>query len=194
MDQREDEHRCANCGSPLPRTGTFCLACDTPVADTTRGLSVGDTQVVEVGRPWRAVAALGVAVILLGAGFWGATATYHRRRDHEVTSAAIKAVRLLVRAESGHASACKYTANTIAGNTAENQAACLRIVDNAPGAHFKHLHAVGLHRHGNRATVALRGRVRDPASGGRPFAMDVKLVESGSSWMLDWDDTPIVHD
>ena len=181
-----DEHQCTNCGAALPRTGTYCLACDTPVTDAVRGLSVGDTQVVKNGRPIVAVAiVVGVAVVVAGITF-GVRSFMDGHDAGKASSAARKGVDIVVRAESGHAGACPYVSTAIAGDPKTEKQACLALVNDDPGAHINHLRAASVHRDGDHGTVELRGTLVDKA-GKRPFVRTVPILKHDGSWMLQWD-------
>ncbi|RNL65191.1 hypothetical protein EFK50_04290 [Nocardioides marmoriginsengisoli] len=183
-----EEHLCAHCGATLPRTGTFCLACDTPVTEPASGLSVGDTQVVAFGRPLVAAAAVAGVVLLVGVLAYGSVAIYQRHLNGSVAKAAKQAVTLLVRAEAGHAGACTPAALLTTG--VRHDQACVAMVDDDPGARIRRLHVSAVHRHGREATAYLRGTLVDQ-DGRRPYAAQVAMVRVDNAWALRWDGTPI---
>jgi hypothetical protein len=181
-----DEHQCTNCGAALPRTGTYCLACDTPVAEAVRGLSVGEIQVVRARRPLIAAVVVGAIVVAVAGLSYGVATIYQRHLNAGVSGAAKKALSIVARAEGGHAGACPYVSTAIAGDPKAEEAACVALVDDDPGARFARLSATAVHRHGRTATAELHGTVVD-RTGRRPFSERIDLVEIGGAWMLKWD-------
>jgi hypothetical protein len=185
-----DEHRCAGCGASLPPAGTYCLACDTPVAETSSRLSVGDMEVVAHGRPLLGVAVIVASLVALGAVGWTGVTLYHRHRAESVSKPALAGVRILLGSEAGRTGGCPYLRAWIAGDPKAEERACLALAHDDPGAHVRGLHATAVHRHGSHATVTLAGTLVD-AAGRRPWSRSVPMVEQHDDWLLAWDGTPV---
>lgn len=185
-----DEHLCANCGASLPPTGTYCLACDTPVADAERGLSVGQTEVVRNGRPVVAVAITLAVILVVGGSILGISRYMKHRADGSVSTAAKKAVDIVLRSEAGHDGGCPYIGTAVSGDPKAQQRACIALVRDDPGAHLNSEHAASVHRSGKHATVDLRGELVDK-TGKRPFAQTISLVKQGDTWVMVWDGSAI---
>lgn len=189
-----NEHQCTNCGAVLPPAGTYCLACDTPVPKAAGGLSIGETQVVQSGRPLVATAWVVGIVVVVGAIVFGAvhfwSAHSKGTEDNSIKAAAKTAVREIVRAEAGHQGACTYAVSSVQGSASVQNAACLAVVDKVPGAIIHKLHTVKFKKNGNTAIVELKGRFRD-ATGETPFEQTFTMVHSSDSWLLVWHGTVI---
>lgn len=181
-----EEHLCTNCGASLPPTGTYCLACDTPVENAAKGLSVGDIQVVQKGRPIVMVGISLAVVLVVGGIVYGVHSFMAHRADGEAGNAAKKGVEIVVRAESGHSGACPYVSEVFMGDPKTEEKACLALVGDDPGAHLKHLRAASVHRSGSHGSVDLEGTLVDK-SGKRTFEKDLTLQKQSSGWMIDWD-------
>lgn len=87
----DDTKPCESCGAALPRTGTYCLACDTPVSGLVEGrLDAADADSVRHGRPFQGIALVGGILVGLAGLTWvlvlvirpqpAATAHPHRHR------------------------------------------------------------------------------------------------------------------
>ncbi|MCZ4498302.1 MAG: hypothetical protein JWQ74_855 [Marmoricola sp.] len=192
-----DEHLCASCGASLPPTGTYCLACDTPVADPDRAdLSIGSTQVTRVGRRWVAVAtvtavAAGAVGIPLAVVFGGRAYAGHQR-DQGADDAARAAVHMILRAEGGSRKACDATPALLTGNRVREHRACLAVVGDDPGVTLRshELAAVATHRTGTLGTVELRGTLTD-GSGTHPFDDTIAVRQRHSDWRATWNGAPV---
>jgi hypothetical protein len=181
-----EEHLCANCGASLPPTGTFCLACDTPVSPERSALSVSETFVAERGRPLRAVAWILGAAVLVGGVVYAFLAMTTSHSNGQASNAAIHGVLVLVRSEGGHSAACSLVSTTLSGDAAANLAACKAVADSHPGAVIKRLHAVSTDRSGDTGTVELRGTWVDK-SGRSIYEHTVHVVNGEAGWLLSWD-------
>jgi hypothetical protein len=181
-----EEHLCATCGASLPLTGTFCLACDTPVAAEHNRLSVAETFVAERGRPLRALAIIGGTAVVAGAIGYGAYAMVHKHSDGKAATAAIHGVQVIVRAEGGHVGACPYAKTAMSGRPATSVAECRAVVDSDPQAVIHRLHAVSTKRDGSHGTVVLSGTWVD-AHGKTPFHRTMDVVQGQNGWLLVWD-------
>ncbi|MCW2786439.1 MAG: hypothetical protein JWP74_2956 [Marmoricola sp.] len=186
-----DEHQCTNCGASLPPTGTYCLACDTPVEGAVRGLSVAEPTTSQVGRPLLGVSIIGAIVVVLALIAFGAHGMLQHKQNDEVHAAALKGVRMIASAEGGDSGVCKYTQGHFAGTPQTEKLACRALVGHDPNVKLKRLHVTHSDRHGSGATVNVRGTVVD-ARGHRIFERDVKLVKYQGTWVFDWDGTPVV--
>lgn len=192
-----DEHLCASCGATLPRTGTYCLACDTPVADPDlANLSVGPSQVTRVGRRWVAIAT--AAAVVLGAVgiplavIFGGRAYAGHQRGVGADTAAKNAVHMILRAEGGSRKACDATSALLTGNRVHEHRACLAVVGDDPGVTLAghRLTAVATHRKGLLGTVELRGTLTD-GSGTHPFDDTVAVRKRHSDWRATWNGRPV---
>lgn len=67
QNDEPDTKPCLHCANPLPRTGTYCLACDTPVSTDPIGLSVAESHAVQRGRPAAGAALIALVTLVLGA-------------------------------------------------------------------------------------------------------------------------------
>lgn len=187
-----DEHQCTNCGAALPRTGTYCLACDTVVVNTEGGgLSVGEPHVVQHGRPL-----VGVAVIVACLAFIGGTgyAIYALWESHVNTSAstaALAGIKAIVHAERGtHASSCHAATAVINGPSATTLTECEAIFGADPDQQLTNLRAANIHRHGKTASVEVQG-TWVTSTGTKAFDRRVNVVQSKNQWWLQWDGKPI---
>jgi hypothetical protein len=185
-----DEHKCTSCGASLPRTGTYCLACDTPVEDAVRGLSVGETEVVRTGRPLMGIGIAVGVVLVVGGLTYGIWNFMSHHADGEAAKAAEADVTMVVLAEGGHPSTCPALSLAVTGTPKDQREACVALARDYPGAHLRHLHATSVSRRGSRATVHLDGTLVDKA-GKVPFDRTVTLVKQAGNWVLDWDGTAI---
>lgn len=186
-----DEHQCTNCGAALARTATYCLACDTAVKDTERGLSVGSTSVVKTGNPVVAVAVIGGGIVLVVLLVLGATKMLHRHMDGDLSKAATGAYTSLARAEGGKDAACLVVANEIVGKHDAVVTQCQALVGDATGTRLRQLHATKVVRNGTRGTVHLAGRVVDGDTR-TPLDVTVEVTEIDNTWRLDWDGRSIL--
>ena len=188
-----DEHLCENCGGVLPRTGTYCLACDTPVANAERGLSVGDTQVVQHGRPLVGAAVMAACLLaVVGVGF-----TIHRlwesHLDGNAEAAAVRGTQVLVHAENGDQgakTACTHAETAVIGDPTTVREECAALLGSDPGATVRGLHAASVRRSGQHATVDLRGTWVD-AHGRAPYSRTVRVRSDHNEWELVWDGTAL---
>ncbi|MET3960594.1 hypothetical protein ABIE44_000528 [Marmoricola sp. OAE513] len=185
-----EEHLCASCGGVLPPTGTYCLACDTPVADAPRGLSVGTTEVVAHGRPLLGVGVILAVVLVLGGVAFGIRSLWISHLDGNATAAAIRGTDILVHSENGSAKACVHAETAVIGDPKTVQTECDALVGTIPGAVIRGLHATAVHRNGQHATVVLRGTWQDD-EGSAPYSRTVKVRSDHNEWELIWDGKPV---
>jgi hypothetical protein len=184
---------CPNCDAPLKPTATFCLACDTPVTDTERGLSVADPIPVAPTRSALVVAVAVVAglVALLGGAVYGTVHLLHGRHAHAETQAADdvrRGVTLLVRAESGQRGACRSAAAVLTGSDRRQE--CLAIVGQDPGAHLENVHVDPARLGSQTGTVRLRATLVDDHRS-RSIDQVYDVVEQSQQWRLRWDGKPV---
>jgi hypothetical protein len=184
---------CPSCGAPLKPTATFCLACDTPVVDTDRGLSVAEPVPVPSTRGTAVIAAaVGAGVVLLVAG--AAYGTVHLLRGQHAQAEAQAAadvrhgVTLLVRAESGERGACRSVDALLAGSGGRHE--CLDIVGEDPGAHLEDVRLDPARLGDGNGTVRLHATLVD-GRGSRTLDQVYDVVEQSQQWRLRWDGKPV---
>jgi hypothetical protein len=184
---------CPHCDAPLRPTATFCLACNTPVADAQQGLSVAEASVVRMGRPLVGVGVLVGVLLVLGAIGYGSYAFVHDRSAAERANALTDTrlgVTMLVRAEGGSARSCRRAEAFLAGGPAAVRHKCLAIVGNDHGARLDDVRVDRPSFRSDRGTVHLTATFVDP-SGSRPFDHDFAVVKQVKQWRLSWDGGPI---
>ncbi|MCW2755211.1 MAG: hypothetical protein JWQ32_2622 [Marmoricola sp.] len=185
-----DQIQCTNCGASLPATGTYCLACDTPVEGAITGLSVSTPTVTKVGRPWVG-AVVGIAVLaLIALAALGIRALIEHGQNSSVELAATTGVRLIVATEAGRPGVCQTLSAGVTGDPAQSLAACRALLLSDRAVKLTGLHATAINRHGNGATVRLQGTIFN-GNGPQPFDRDVKLAKIDGTWKMDWDLQPI---
>lgn len=184
---------CPSCGAPLKPTATFCLACDTPVADTERGLSVAQPVAVPPRRhaPVLAGAAVAGLLVLLGGTAYGTVHFFRGRHAHAEAQAGAdvrRAMTLLVRAEGGQPGACRSVAAVLAGSGLRQE--CLGIVDEDPGARLEDVRVDPARLGGQTGTVRLHATLVDDR---RSRTLDVvcHVVDQSQQWRLQWDGKPV---
>ena len=186
---------CPHCAEPIRPTATFCLACDRPVVDTERGLSVADAAPASVGRPLLGVVVGAVCLVLLGGAAYGGLRIYHKAHASTVdqaTSEVRRGITLLVSAEGGQGDACRELGPVIAPPAKKTLAECHAIVGDDRGARLDSV-SVGRPRlNGDSGTAHVRATVTD-TSGRHTVDEDVRLVQVGRHWRLAWDGRPAVH-
>lgn len=186
-----DQIQCTNCGASLPATGTYCLACDTPVANAGTGLSVSTATVTQVGRPWVGVI-IGLVVVALIAGIViGIRMLMSHGQNSAAESAATTGINLIVETERGRAGVCTLLSQSVTGDPTQSRNACHRLLGQDPHLSLKHLHMTAINRHGDGATVRLQATINN-GDGPHPFDRDVKLAKVEGTWKMDWDLQPIV--
>jgi hypothetical protein len=186
-----DTASCPHCDAPIKPTATFCLACDRPIVDTERGLSVAETTAAPA-RPRPVLVGVVIAgVLALLGGSTYAVVHYIAGRHHHAEAVAgadaRKAVTLLVRAEAGSAHACRRVAPLLSGSSARRD--CQDIVGRDPGVQFEDVHTGTATIDGSSATVRISARVTD-GHGTRTIDDVLKLTQAGNLWQLDWNGTP----
>jgi hypothetical protein len=188
----DDQTRaCENCGAPLPRTGTYCLACDTPVSGTAQGLSVAETESVRNGRPIMGIALIGgiaIGVLALVAGMYLA---FRPHSTGDARQSVTNGVTLLVKAEGGKHQPCKNLTKYLAGKPTVYRPACREIIGHDPGAHLRAVRAGATTLNGSHGTVHLSATLVDD-SGSRHWAKDFPVVQYEGMWRLDWNGSPII--
>ncbi|MCW2855419.1 MAG: hypothetical protein JWR52_1034 [Marmoricola sp.] len=186
-----DQIQCTNCGASLPATGTYCLACDTPVEGANTGLSVSTSTVTKVGRPWVGVT-VGIVVLAVIVGIvLGIRALIIHGQNSAAELAATTGVKYIVATERGQAGLCKPLSTTfVTGDPAQSLAACRALLGKNPSLKLNGLHTTAINRHGDGATVRLQGTI-NPGTGPHPFDQDVKLAKVQGTWKMDWDLQPI---
>ena len=184
---------CPHCEAPIRPTATFCLACDTPVTDTERGLSVAEpVPVAPRSGPLLVVAAVAGILVALGGTAYGVAHFMNARHTKAETAAASDlrhAVTLLVRAESGEAGACHRVTAYLAGGGRRQE--CLDIVDKDPGVHLENVRLDPAQLGSLTGTLRLRATVVDDR-GTRDLDHVYNLVDEAKQWRLRWDGKPPV--
>ncbi|HET6168513.1 MAG TPA: hypothetical protein VFE07_16905, partial [Marmoricola sp.] len=174
-------------------TATFCLACDRPITDTERGLSVAEPVLVpQRARPVLAILAIAAVVAVLGGTTYGVLHFVSGRHHNAEASAATDArdaMTLLVRAEGGDSHACGRVGAFIAGGTARHD--CLAIVDHDRGATLADVRTAPAKLVGTAGTVRVTATVTD-RRGTRHLDEVVDLAELGKLWRVRWDGEPPV--
>jgi hypothetical protein len=184
---------CPHCDAPLRPTATFCLACDTPVTDTERGLSVAEPVAVPPARhaPVLAVAVVAGLLVLLGGAAYGTVHLVRGRHDRAEAQAADdvrRGVTLLVRAESGEPRACHAAAGVLAGSGRRQE--CLALVGEGPGAHLEDVRLDRARLGGETGTVRLRATLVDDHRS-RTLDEVFDVVDQSRQWRLRWDGKPV---
>jgi hypothetical protein len=184
---------CPSCGAPLKRTATFCLACDTPVVDTERGLSVAEPVPVPPARgaPVVAVAIVAGLLVLLGGTAYGTVHLLrgrHGRAEAQAAADVRRGVTLLVRAESGEPGACRSVSALLAGSGRRQE--CLGIVGKDPGAHLEDVRLDPARLEGETGTVRLHATLVDGRSS-RTLDQVYAVVDQSRQWRLQWDGKPM---
>ena len=193
---------CPHCQAPIRPTATFCLACDTPLTDTSRGLSVAESVPVQPRLPIVGVAVtLGVLLAVGGAAYWMFSLYRHGQSaaSTQASSDVSRAVRILVSAESGHGGACRELGQVsdLAGSTSGASSTlagdCLALVGHD---HAVHLDTVSVDRtHLSTGTETGTARVRATVTDGagrHDLDRTVDLVRRNKVWVLSWDGRPLV--
>lgn len=200
-----DTIACPHCGAPIKPTATFCLACDTPVVDTERGLSVAESTPVTMGRPLVGLAIATACVLALGAAVFGTIAYVHHRHTLTADAAAANVrhgLTLLVSAESGHARACRSAERVLAAPAATVLHECRQIVGHDSGAHLDSIHVDRPQLGTDSGTAHVTETVTD-GSGTHTVHEVVNLLDQASPatssgarparvWRMGWDGRPVV--
>ena len=195
---------CPHCNAPVRPTATFCLACDTPLADIRRGgLSVADG--VPVQGLFRVVGiGVGLALLLVlgGAGFG-----MYRLYDHAQSDAAgladaavNRSVRLLVEAESGRAAACHELRRVselqrVDGASPETLSGqCRALVGRDASARLETMSIASLRisEQSHSGTARVLATIQDPSGTHRvDRTLDV-VRKRDRSWVVAWDGRPLL--
>jgi hypothetical protein len=184
---------CPHCDAPIRPTATFCLACDTPVTDTDRGLSVATPTPVARSRiaSTAAVAATVGVVALLGGAVYGTVHLIHGRKAHAEAQASAdvrRAVTVLVRAESGQPYACRTAAALLARSNPRQE--CLAVLGEDPGARLQDVRLDPARLGSHTGSVRLHATVVDN-HGSRPLDQTFDVVDVSGQWRLRWDGKPL---
>jgi hypothetical protein len=183
---------CPHCSEPIRPTATFCLACDTPVTDTERGLSVAHAVPAAVGRPVVGLAVALACVALLGGAAYGGLRIY--RHVHAASAAQARdfvrrGLRLVVSAESGESSACHGLEGVVAPPSSKALSECRAIVGDDRGARVGDLSVGQPHLGKGTGTVEVRATI-DDRDGTHAVDETVRLVEDRRHWRMAWDGRP----
>jgi hypothetical protein len=184
---------CPHCGAPTRPTATFCLACDQPITDTERGLSVAEaTAVPRRARPVLVGVVALLVLAVVGGSAYGVVHWISGREHHtqaQAASDARRAITLLVRAESGEAHACHRARPLLSGT--EVQKSCTALVGHDPGVRLSDVRTTTRELDSTAGTVRLTATVTD-SHGTRPLDEVLHVTEAGSSGQLQWDGSPPV--
>lgn len=183
---------CPHCAEPVRPTATFCLACDKPITDTERGLSVAEAVPASIGRPVVGLAVLLVCVALLGGATYGGVRLFHHahvatadQTEHDVR----RGLALVVSAESGHTKACDLLPTYVAPPAPKALSECQAIVGDDKGAKLSELTVGQPHLGSDTGTVQVKATISDT---GGTHALDesVRLVQVGRHWRMAWNGHP----
>jgi hypothetical protein len=180
---------CPHCSEPIRATATFCLACDTPVADTDRGLSVAHAVPASVGRPVVGLAVALACVALLGGAAYGGLRIYRHAHAASATQARAdvrRGLALVVSAESGQTSACHPLEAVVAPPASKALAQCRAIVGDDRSARLGNLSVGQPHLGKGAGTVDVKATI-DDRSGTHTVDETVPLVEVRRHWRMAWD-------
>lgn len=184
---------CPHCGAPTRPTATFCLACDQPITDTERGLSVAEaTAVPQRARPVLVGVAALLVLVVVGGSTYGVVHLISGREHHTralAASDARRALTLLVRAEAGEAHACTRIQPLLA-RTAPPQG-CAALVGHDPGVRLSDVRTATPELDSGAGTVRLTATVTD-SHGTRALDEVLHVARARSTWRLQWDGTPLV--
>lgn len=183
---------CPHCSEPVRPTATFCLACDRPILDTERGLSVAEAVPAAVGRPLVGLVVALACLALLGGAAYGGVRIFHNAHSAEAKEAQAdvrRGLTLVVSAESGHSAACDELAPLVAPPASTSRAACEAIVGDDRDAKIDTI-SVGKPRlESGTGTVQVRATIADQR-GTRSLDETVSLVEVARHWRMAWNDRP----
>jgi hypothetical protein len=186
---------CPHCAEPVRPTATFCLACDQPIVDTERGLSVAEATPASLGRPLVGLAVGLTCLLLLGGAAYGGFRIYHHAHTSTIDQATRevrRGVTLIVSAEGGRGAACRELEPVVAPPGKKTLAECRAIEGDDRGAHVDAV-SVGRPRFsGPTGTAQVRATVTDPR-GRHQVDEQVRLVEVRRHWKLAWDGRPALH-
>jgi hypothetical protein len=183
-----EQHLCPHCDAPLPPTATFCLSCDTAVADTQRGLSVAEPTVVRTGRPLVGIGVLVGVLLVVGTVGYGGYAFVHGRHAAARADALAdtkRGVMILVAAEGGSARGCREADQVLSGDPGTLGRECRAIVGDDPGARLEDVTVDRPSLGSETGTVHLTATFVDHA-GSRPFTHDFTVVKQLKQWRLSW--------
>ena len=183
---------CPHCAEPVRPTATFCLACDRPIADTERGLSVADAVPTSVGRPLVGLlVGLGCVALLAGAAY-GGVRIFHHAHTAEAQDARAdvrRGLTLVVSAESGRSGACDQLAAVVAPPAPRTLSACRAIVGDDRNAKVDAISVGEPHLATGTGTVRVKATIAD-AGGTRSLDETVHLVQAGRHWRMTWNGKP----
>jgi hypothetical protein len=181
---------CENCGAPLPLTGTYCLACDTPVSGLREDrLSVAETESVRRGRPIQGIALVTGCVLALVAVTYALVLVIRPNHDREARKSVANAVGLLARAESGE-HVCRSLHAYLAEKPPAYMSACHALVGTRAGLRLENLHAGAVKLSGRHGTVHLTATLVD-GSTSQPLDDVIKVRDVDDSWRMVWNRRPL---
>lgn len=183
---------CPHCSEPVRPTATFCLACDRPITDTERGLSVAEAVPASVGRPLVGLVVALACVGLLGAVAYAGVRIYGHAHTAEAKDAqddVRRGLTLVVSAESGRSAACDELAPVVAPPAAKTRSECEAIVGDDRRAKVDAITLGRPHLGTGSGTVQVRATIAD-ARGTRSLDETVHLTQVGRHWRMVWNGQP----
>jgi hypothetical protein len=186
---------CPHCAEPVRPTATFCLACDRPIVDTERGLSVAEAVPASVGRPLVGLVVAVVCLLQLGGVAYGGIRIFRYGRNADADQAksdVTHGLSLIVSAESGHIRACRALAPLLAEHAMITLAECHAVVGDDEGARVERV-SVGTPHFATsvNGSAHLRATIID-AAGSHTIDEVVHLQEIQRHWRMVWNGKPVV--
>lgn len=183
---------CPHCAEPVRPTATFCLACDQPITDTERGLSVAEAVPASIGRPVVGLTIALVCLALLGGAVYGTVRIL--RHEHvatadEATNDVRKGLELVVSAEDGHDRACDALGPVVAPPARKTLEHCQAIVGDDRGAKLSKVSVSQPHLANGAGSVHVKATITD-AHGTRALDETVRIVQVGRHWRMAWSGRP----
>lgn len=183
---------CPHCAEPVRPTATFCLACDQPITDTERGLSVAEAVPASIGRPVVGLTIALLCVALLGGAAYGGV----RILRHENVASADEArndvrsgLTLVVSAEDGHDRACDALGPVVAPPARKTREECQAIVGDDRSAKLSNVSVGQPHLGTGAGSVQVKATITD-VHGTRALDETVRLVQVGRYWRMAWSGRP----
>jgi hypothetical protein len=186
---------CPHCAEPVRPTATFCLACDRPITDTERGLSVAEAVPASIGRPVHGLVIGAVCLVVLGGIAYGGLRLYdhaHASTVDQASNDVRRGLTLLVSAEGGHTDACRELGPVVAPPASRTQAECRAIAGDDRGARLDSITVDRTHLGKESGTSHVEATVTD-GTGRHSLDEDVRLVQVGRHWRMAWDGRPALH-
>lgn len=174
----------------MPRTGTFCLTCNTAVTDAGSALSVAETHSVRKGKPIVGIIVGAIGLVLIGGLCYG---LFQASRPHTATNieyTVSQGLGLLVKAEGGTKGPCTKLSKYVEGPKTNYLPACQAMINQDPGAHLTATKVSNVVLHGHSGTAHVHATLVDD-KGTHTIDRDVKVHEK-NVWHLVWDRQPLM--